>query len=57
MVIRIISALVGIVIAIVVLFLHATPVFNLVVAALAVIMLYELLSSNKCIKYKFHSAL
>ena len=56
MVVRIISALVGIVIAIAVLFLHATPVFNLVVAALAVIMLYELLSANKCLKHKFHSA-
>lgn len=55
MVIRIISAAVGIVIAIGVLFLHATPVYNLVVAALAVIMLYELLSANKCLKHKLHS--
>lgn len=56
MVVRIISAVVGIVIAVIVLLLHATPVYNLVVAALAVIMLYELLSANKCLKYKFHSA-
>ncbi|MDE6131837.1 MAG: hypothetical protein K2G04_00465, partial [Oscillospiraceae bacterium] len=55
MVTRIISAAIGIVIAIVVLILHATPVFNLVVAVLAVIMLYELLSANKCLQYKFHS--
>lgn len=55
MVTRIISAAIGIAIAIVVLFLHATPAFNLVVAALAVIMLYELLSANKCLQYKFHS--
>lgn len=57
MVVRIISAVVGIVIAIGVLFLHATPAYNLVVAALAVIMLYELLSADKCLQYKFHSAI
>lgn len=51
---RIISATVGIVFAVAVLFLHATPVYNLVVAALAVIMLYELLNANKCLKYRFH---
>lgn len=55
MVTRIISAAVGIAIAICVLILHATPFFNLVVAALAVIMLFELLSAGKCLQYKFHS--
>lgn len=55
MVTRIISAAVGIAIAICVLILHSTPFFNLVVAALAVIMLFELLSAGKCLQYKFHS--
>lgn len=57
MVTRIISAAVGIAIAICVLILHATPFFNLVVAALAVIMLFELLSAGKCLQYKFHSGI
>lgn len=56
MVTRIISAAIGIVFAIGVLFLHATPVYNLVIAGLAVIMLYELLSAGKCLSYKLHSA-
>lgn len=55
MVTRIITAVIGIAIAIGVLFLSATPVFNLTVAAIAVIMLYELLSACKCIQHKFHS--
>lgn len=55
MVTRIITAVVGIAIAIGVLFLSATPVYNLTVAAIAVVMLYELLSACKCIQYKFHS--
>lgn len=55
MVTRIITAVVGIAIAIGVLFLSATPVFNLTVSAIAVIMLYELLSACKCIQHKFHS--
>lgn len=57
MVTRIISAAVGIAVAVAVLFLHATPVYNLVIAALAVIMLYELLNADKCLKYKFHSGI
>lgn len=57
MVTRIISASVGIAVAVAVLFLHATPVYNLVIAALAVIMLYELLNANKCLKHKFHSGI
>ncbi|MDE6598586.1 MAG: phosphatidate cytidylyltransferase [Oscillospiraceae bacterium] len=55
MVTRIITAVVGIAIAIGVLFLSATPVFNLTVAAIAIVMLYELLSACKCIQHKFHS--
>ncbi len=42
MVTRIISAAIGIVIAIVVLILHATPAFSVGGAALAGIMLYDL---------------
>jgi phosphatidate cytidylyltransferase len=52
---RIITAVIGIAIAIGVLFLSATPVFNLTVSAIAVIMLYELLTACDCIKHKFHS--
>lgn len=55
MVTRIITAVVGIAIAIGILFLSATPVYNLAVSAIAVVMLYELLSACKCIQYKFHS--
>lgn len=55
MITRIITAVVGIAVAIAVLFLAATPVYNLTVSLLIVIMLYELLSACGCIKYKFHS--
>ncbi len=55
MITRIITAVVGIAVAIGVLFLAATPVYNLMVSLLIVIMLYELLSACDCIKYKFHS--
>lgn len=55
MITRIITAVVGIVVAIAVLFLAATPVYNLAVSLLTVLMLYELLSACDCIKYKFHS--
>lgn len=57
MITRVISAVVGIVIAIGILFLSATPVYNLAVSAISVIMIYELLSACKCIQYKFHSAI
>ncbi len=55
MITRIITAVVGIAVAIGILFLSATPVYNLAVSLLIVIMLYELLSACDCIKYKFHS--
>ncbi|MBP1560847.1 MAG: phosphatidate cytidylyltransferase [Oscillospiraceae bacterium] len=55
MITRIITAVVGIAIAVGVLFLSATPVYNLVLAAISVIMIYELLSVNKCLEHKFHS--
>ena len=54
MVTRIISAIVGIAVAIGVLFLSATPVYDLVVAAISVILIYELFSAVGCMKYKFH---
>ncbi len=52
---RIITALVGIVIAIGVLFLAQTPVFPLAIAVLIVGALYELLSACECLEYKVHS--
>ncbi len=55
MITRIITAVVGIAVAIGILFLSATPVYDLAVSLLIVIMLYELLSACDCIKYKFHS--
>lgn len=55
MITRIITAVVGIAVAIGVLFLSATPVYNITVSLLTVIMLYELLSACGCIRYKFHS--
>ena len=51
---RIITAVIGIAVAIGVLFLSDTPVFNLTVSAIAVIMLYELLTACGCIKHKLH---
>ena len=56
MVTRIISATVGIIVAIGILFLSATPVFNLAVSVITCILIYEILSACECIKYKFHSA-
>ena len=55
MITRIISAIVGIAVALGVLFLSATPVYNLAVAAITCIMVYEILSACKCIQHKFHS--
>lgn len=55
MITRIITAVVGIAVAIGILFLSATPVYNLAVSLLTVIMLHELLSACGCIRYKFHS--
>ncbi len=55
MITRIITAVVGIAVAIGVLFLADTPVYNLAVSLLTVLMLYELLSACGCIRYKFHS--
>ena len=56
MVTRIISAVVGIAVAIGILFLSATPVFNLAVSAITCLLIYEILSACECLKYKFHSA-
>lgn len=52
MVIRLISAGVGIVIAFVILFLHNTIVLNIAVALISVIMLYELFNAGRCSKLR-----
>lgn len=57
MVTRIISAVVGIAVAIGILFLSATPVFNFAVSVITCILIFEILSACECIKYKFHSAI
>lgn len=54
---RIISAAIGIIIAIALLFLSNTFVFNLAVAAISVIMVHELLESCGCMKYRTHAAI
>lgn len=53
---RIITAIVGISIGIGVMFLADTIVFDIVIAALAVLIVYELLSNCKCLEFKVHSA-
>ncbi len=57
MITRIISAIVGIAVAIGILFLSDTPVFDAAVAAISVIMMYELFSAGDCMKNKLHSAI
>lgn len=51
---RIISAVVGIAIAIVVLLLSNTLFFNFAISAINIIMVHELLSSCKCMQHKLH---
>lgn len=53
MAVRLISAGVGIVLAIVVLLLHNTIILNFAVAALTVLMLYELFKAGQCLDLKF----
>ena len=55
MVTRIISAAVGIIVAIGVLFLSDTPVYDFVVAAISIIMMYELFAAGGCMKNRFHA--
>lgn len=50
--IRLLSAGIGIIIALVVLFLHNTIVLNIAVAALIVLMLYELFKAGGCVNAK-----
>ncbi len=52
---RIITAVVGISLAVLLLFLADTPIFPLTVAALTVIALYELLKVCRCTEYKVHT--
>jgi CDP-diglyceride synthetase len=56
MITRIISAFAGIIIGITVLFLSDTIVFSAAIAAISVIIVYELLNTCKCIQFKVHSA-
>lgn len=53
---RILTAIVGISLGIVVLFLADTIVFNIVIAAFSVMIVYELFSNCKCLQYKLDSA-
>ncbi len=53
---RIITAIAGIVIGIIIVLLSDTIVLDIAVAALAVMIVYELLSNCKCLQYKIHSA-
>lgn len=53
---RILTAIVGISIGIVIVILSDTIILDIAVAALAVIMVYELLSKCKCLQYKVNSA-
>lgn len=53
---RILTAIVGIAIGITVLFLADTIVFNIVIAAFSVMIVYELFSNCKCLQYKLDSA-
>lgn len=52
--IRLISAGIGIVIALLVLFLHNTVLLNVAVAALIVLMLYELFRAGRCVKLRLN---
>lgn len=54
---RIISAVVGIIIAIVVLVFSDTMIFNAVIAAISCIILYELFNAEKCQEYKVSCAI
>ncbi len=49
--VRILSALVGSAIAVVILIFHDTLVLNIAVSLISIIMLYELLKAAKCIKF------
>jgi phosphatidate cytidylyltransferase len=57
MLIRIISSIIGIIIGITVLFLSDTLLFNAAIAAICIIMSYELLNAGGCLKYKFASGI
>ena len=54
---RIISAVIAIIIAVILLFLHETVVFNIAISFLTVAMLFEIFSAQKCLQYKTTSAI
>ncbi len=54
--IRLISAAVGVAIALVILFLHNTVALNIAIAAVIVLMLFELFRAGKCLKLRLTCA-
>lgn len=50
--VRILSSIVGIIIAVVVLFFHNTYVLNTAIALISIVMLYELFKAGRCIKLR-----
>ncbi len=53
---RILTAIVGITIGVIVVLLADTVVFEIAIAVLSFLIVYELLSNCKCLQYKIHSA-
>jgi len=52
MVIRLVSAFVGAIIAVIILIFHNTIALNIAIGIISVIMMYELLKAAKCIKFR-----
>jgi phosphatidate cytidylyltransferase len=50
--VRLLSAFVGSIIAVVILILHNTPALNTAIGLISVIMLYELLNAARCVKFR-----
>lgn len=53
---RILTAIVGITIGVIIVLLSDTIVFEIAIAALSVMIVYELFSNCKCMEFKLHSA-
>ncbi len=53
---RILTAIVGITIGVIVVLLADTIIFEISIAVLSFLIVYELLSNCKCLQYKVHSA-
>lgn len=52
---RILTAIVGITIGVIIVLLSKTIVFEIAIAVLSFLIVYELLSNCKCLQFKFHS--